>query len=42
MNKLIAAAIALTVIGAVAAQAYPHHRHRVCVWHQHHRLCHWR
>jgi hypothetical protein len=42
MNKLIAAAIALTLLGAAAVQAAPHHRHRVCVWHHHHRLCHWR
>lgn len=41
MNKLIAAAIALTMLGAVAAQAAPH-RHRVCYVRHHHRVCHWR
>ena len=37
MKKLIAAAIALTVLGAVAAQAMPHHRH--CFYRHHHRIC---
>jgi len=42
MNKLIIAAIALTVLGAAAVQAAPHHRHRVCTVHHHHRVCSWR
>jgi hypothetical protein len=42
MNKLFAAAIALTLLSAAAVQARPHHRHRVCVIHHHHRVCHWR
>jgi hypothetical protein len=41
MKKLIAAALVLTALGAVAVQAAPHHRHRVCVFHHHHRVCHW-
>ena len=37
MKKIILAAIALTVLGAVAADARPHHRH--CYIHHHHRVC---
>lgn len=43
MKKLIAACLALTFAGAIAAQAAPHHhRHKVCTVHHHHRVCHWR
>jgi len=47
MKKLIAAAFALTLLGAGAAEAltigihtnhhYRHHRH--CTWHHHHQVC---
>jgi hypothetical protein len=40
MNKLIAAALALTMVGAIAAQAAPHHRHHACAVRHHHRVCH--
>lgn len=42
MNKLVAAALGLILVGALTVQAAPHHRHRVCVWHHHHRICRWR
>jgi hypothetical protein len=42
MNKLIAAAIALALLGAAAVQAAPHHTHRVCAVRHHHKTCHWR
>ncbi|HEY1875827.1 MAG TPA: hypothetical protein VGG66_00105 [Rhizomicrobium sp.] len=42
MNKLIAVALALTVLGTAAVQAAPHHRHRACAVHHHHKVCHWR
>jgi len=40
MHKLIAAALALTMVGAIAAQATPHHRRHVCAVRHHHRVCH--
>ena len=46
MKKLIATAFALTVLGvtlgASAADARYHHRHKVCRMHHHHRVCSWR
>jgi hypothetical protein len=44
MKKILAAAVALTILaaGATAANAEPHHHmHRVCSFHHHHRVCHW-
>jgi hypothetical protein len=43
MKKLITAAFALTVLAVTlgAADARPH-RHKVCSFHHHHRICHWR
>ena len=42
MKKLIAAVLTLTILGATAAEAARHHRHKVCTVHHHHRVCHWR
>jgi hypothetical protein len=43
MKTAIAALALAAVLGAgLAAQAAPHHRHKVCTWHHHHRVCHWR
>ena len=41
MKAIFAAALALSVLAASAADAAPHHRHRVCTIHHHHRVCHW-
>lgn len=43
MKTVIAALTLAAVLGTgLAAQAYPHHRHRVCHMHHHHRVCRWR
>ena len=46
MKKLMTAAFALIVLGvtlgAGAADARMHHRHKVCSMHHHHRVCRWR
>lgn len=43
MKRILAGAIALSLLGAGVANAYPHHHHphRVCYWRHHHRVCHW-
>jgi hypothetical protein len=42
MKAAIAALTLVIALTASAAQAGPHHRHRVCHVHHHHRVCHWR
>ena len=50
MKTLIASILALSVLGATAADAAIHigigvghryHHHEVCSWRFHHRFCHW-
>lgn len=40
MKRILAGALALSLLAVGAASAHPHH-HQVCVWHHHHRVCHW-
>jgi hypothetical protein len=41
MKKIVLAAMALAILGTVAADARPH-RHKVCFVRHHHRVCSWR
>ncbi len=41
MKKIVLAAMALAILGTVAADARPH-RHKVCYMRHHHRICRWR
>lgn len=41
MKRILAGAMALSLLGAGVANAYPHHHHKVCTWRHHHRVCRW-
>lgn len=38
MKRILAGALAISLLAAGAASAHPH---KVCMIHHHHRMCHW-
>lgn len=40
MKRVLAGALALSLLAVGAASAHPH-MHKVCTIHHHHRVCHW-